>query len=94
MLGKSPIKWKQRPDMTIAVDWDVKSIQTKMLAIYTAKENHDQELVQSEPTPIIKPDPGWTQILQIILISMRIFRNIRKLLLIEIHFLLKGSKLQ
>ena len=24
MLGKSPIKWKQRPDMTIAVDWDVK----------------------------------------------------------------------
>ena len=24
MLGKSPIKWRQRPDMTIAVDWDVK----------------------------------------------------------------------
>ena len=24
MLGKSPIKWGQRPDMTIAVDWDVK----------------------------------------------------------------------
>ena len=24
MLGKSPIKWKQRPDMTIAVDWGVK----------------------------------------------------------------------
>ena len=23
MLGKSPIKWRQRPDMTIAVDWDV-----------------------------------------------------------------------
>ena len=23
MLGKSPTKWKQRPDMTIAVDWDV-----------------------------------------------------------------------
>ena len=21
---KSPIKWRQRPDMTIAVDWDVK----------------------------------------------------------------------
>ena len=24
MLGKSPIKWRQHPDMTIAVDWDVK----------------------------------------------------------------------
>ena len=21
MLGKSPLKWRQRPDMTIAVDW-------------------------------------------------------------------------
>ena len=26
MLGKSPIKWRQRPDMTIAVDWDVKHL--------------------------------------------------------------------
>ena len=24
MLGKSPIKRRQRPDMTIVVDWDVK----------------------------------------------------------------------
>ena len=24
MLGKSPIKWRQRTDKTIAVDWDVK----------------------------------------------------------------------
>ena len=24
MLGKSPIKWRQSPDMTIAVGWDVK----------------------------------------------------------------------
>ena len=24
MLGKSPIKWRQCPDMTVAVDWDVK----------------------------------------------------------------------
>ena len=24
MLGKGAIKWRQRPDMTIAVDWDVK----------------------------------------------------------------------
>ena len=24
MLGKSPIKWRQRPDMTIAVNWVVK----------------------------------------------------------------------
>ena len=23
ILGKSPIKWRQRPDMTVAVDWDV-----------------------------------------------------------------------
>ena len=24
ILDKSPIKWKQRRDMTLAVDWDVK----------------------------------------------------------------------
>ena len=24
MLGLSPIKWRQRPDMTIAVEWDAK----------------------------------------------------------------------
>ena len=24
LLDKSPIKWRERPDMTIAVDWDVK----------------------------------------------------------------------
>ena len=32
ILGKSPIKWRQRPDMTIVVDWDVKyqSKQTKI----------------------------------------------------------------
>ena len=24
LLGKSPIKWRKRPDMTLAVDWDVK----------------------------------------------------------------------
>ena len=24
ILGNSPIKWRQRPDMTIAVDWNVK----------------------------------------------------------------------
>ena len=24
ILGNSPIKWRQRPYMTIAVDWDVK----------------------------------------------------------------------
>ena len=24
MFGKSPIKWRQRPDMTFAVDWDAK----------------------------------------------------------------------
>ena len=25
ILGKSPIKWRQRPDMTLAVVWDVKN---------------------------------------------------------------------
>ena len=31
ILGKSPIKWRQRPDKTIAVDWDIKHLfkQTK-----------------------------------------------------------------
>ena len=24
MLGKSPIKWRQGPDMIIAVDWNIK----------------------------------------------------------------------
>ena len=24
ILGKSPIKWRQRPDMTLAVDWVIK----------------------------------------------------------------------
>ena len=24
ILGTSPINWRQRPDMTIAVDWDAK----------------------------------------------------------------------
>ena len=26
MLGKGPIKWRQGPDMTIAVDWDLKHL--------------------------------------------------------------------
>ena len=30
-LDKSPIKWKQRTDMTIAVDWDVKHDQFKQI---------------------------------------------------------------
>ena len=35
ILGKSPIKWKQHPGMTIAVDWDVKHQfkQTKKLLV-------------------------------------------------------------
>ena len=41
MLGKSPIKWRQRPDMTIAVDWDVKhqfkQIQTKQMSCHMGK---------------------------------------------------------
>ena len=39
MLGKSPIKWRQRPDMTIAVDWDVKHQfkQTKTLCPHSVR---------------------------------------------------------
>ena len=25
MLGKKPIKWRQHPDMAVAVDWDAKT---------------------------------------------------------------------
>ena len=25
LVNYSPIKWRQRPDMTLAVDWDVKN---------------------------------------------------------------------
>ena len=37
MLGKSPIKWRQRPDMTIAVDWDARkaSNQIKLSECFT-----------------------------------------------------------
>ena len=31
MLGKSHIKWRQRPDMPIAVDWDVEQNQNSLL---------------------------------------------------------------
>ena len=35
ILGKSPIKWRLRPDMTLAVDWDVKHLfkQTNYLLV-------------------------------------------------------------
>ena len=34
ILGKSSIKWRQRPDMTLAVDWDVKHLkQTDMVTL-------------------------------------------------------------
>ena len=34
MLGKSPIQWRQRPNMTIAVDWDIKhQTNTKSFAV-------------------------------------------------------------
>ena len=33
MLGKSPIKWRQHPDMTTAVDWDVKHQLYKKLTL-------------------------------------------------------------
>ena len=35
ILGKSPIKWGQRPDMTLAVDWDVK---------YQLKQSNKQKM--------------------------------------------------
>ena len=40
MLGKNPIKWRQRPDMTIAVDWDVK---------HQFKQTIDSNQVQHKP---------------------------------------------
>ena len=40
MLGKSPTKWRQRLDMTIAVDWDVKRQfkQINKLLVYFQRE--------------------------------------------------------
>ena len=38
ILGKTPIKWRQRPDMTIAVDWDAKP-QLKQTQINTTPIN-------------------------------------------------------
>ena len=42
ILGKSPIKWRQHPDMTLAVDWDVKN-QFKQ----TNKYNHEPNTLLS-----------------------------------------------
>ena len=39
ILGKSPIKWRQRPDMTLAVDWDVKH-QLKQTNHHQSKWTH------------------------------------------------------
>ena len=38
--GKSPIKWRQRPDMTIAVDWDVKHLFKQK--VYERQINHNK----------------------------------------------------
>ena len=49
MLGKSPIKWRQRPVMTLAVDWNVKHQfkQTKTLKLNVcpyAKKRKEKEM--------------------------------------------------
>ena len=44
ILSKSPIKWRQRPDMNIAIDWDVR----------------DQFNKQERPTETIKSHYGYT----------------------------------
>ena len=41
MLGKSPIKWRQGPDMTFAVDWDVKHQFKLTNILYDEKMQHD-----------------------------------------------------
>ena len=44
MLDKSPIKWKERPDMTIVVDWDVKhrfKQTNKLFASYSELDNRE-----------------------------------------------------
>ena len=46
MLGKSPIKWRQRPDMTLAVDWDFKhqfkqNLHLSRLPIFSAHKTTD-----------------------------------------------------
>ena len=38
ILGKSPVKWRQHPNMTLAVDWDVKH--KKMNSGYAARFEH------------------------------------------------------
>ena len=45
ILGKSPIKWRQRPDMTLAVDWDVFSINSKTSIINALPLCHRAPLV-------------------------------------------------
>ena len=51
MLGKSPIKWRQHPDMTIAVDWDVKHQfkQTNLMILFpsSSKLLTSQEMQKS-----------------------------------------------
>ena len=36
ILGKSPIKWKQHPNMTTAVDWDVKHQLKQIISEYVS----------------------------------------------------------
>ena len=38
-FGRSPLKWKQRPDITIAVDWDANS-QLKQAQEYNRLTDH------------------------------------------------------
>ena len=51
ILGKSPIKWRQRPDMTLAVDWDVKhqlKQKNKDLLLAGLLDNDDELILLSQ----------------------------------------------
>ena len=50
MLGKNPIKWRQCPDMTIAVDWDVKHLfkQTNKITDKNNKESAGDDKLRNK----------------------------------------------
>ena len=46
ILGKSPIKWTKHPDMTIAVDWDVKHLFKQNSNKYFIRFNLDDTVIR------------------------------------------------
>ena len=54
MLGKSLIKWRQRPDMTIAVDWDVKhQFKRRLLRLASGIDRHCGHIESSTDIHVI-----------------------------------------